>query len=454
MSTSSHAPSNPTGGVPGAGPGLALSPARTRSALLALALGGFGIGATEFVAMGLLPQIAQDLLPKLWAERADDAIARSGILISAYALGVVVGAPTIAAALARFPRKGLLISFAAAFTLGTLLSAFAPTFELAVLARFVAALPHGAYFGIASLVAASLMGEGKRGQGVALVMSGLTISNVFGVPLITALGQQSSWRVAYLAVTGIFAGATLAIALLVPRQPGDPGATLGRELSALRRGQVWFALGIGAIGFGGFFAVYTYVAPMTTDLAGLPQSAVPWALVCVGLGMTVGNILGGRAADRGPMRAILWLFPIFIVAMTALALTAATPVTLLAFLFVVGALAAAISPAIQTRLMDVAGDSQTLAAALNHSALNVGNSLGAALGAAAIAAGLGYRAPTWIGVGLAVAGLLLALTSYAVQQRTLGRQASGRQAVTGVRGEAPDGAQDEAVDLLEPASPL
>lgn len=170
--------------------------------------------------------------------------------------------------------------------------------------------------------------------------------------------------------------------------------------------------------------------------------------------MTVGNILGGRAADRGPMRAILWLFPIFIVAMTALALTAATPVTLLAFLFVVGALAAAISPAIQTRLMDVAGDSQTLAAALNHSALNVGNSLGAALGAAAIAAGLGYRAPTWIGVGLAVAGLLLALTSYAVQQRTLGRQASGRQAVTGVRGEAPDGAQDEAVDLLEPASPL
>ena len=440
-------------------PLLGLSPTRTRSALLALALGGFGIGATEFVAMGLLPQIAQDLLPQLWAERADDAIARSGILISAYALGVVVGAPTIAAALARFPRKRLLVSFAAAFTLGTLLSAFAPTFELAVLARFVAALPHGAYFGIASLVAASLMGEGKRGQGVALVMSGLTVSNVFGVPLITALGQQSSWRMAYLAVTGIFAAATLAIALLVPRQPGDPGATLGRELSALRRGQVWFALGIGAIGFGGFFAVYTYVAPMTTDIAGLPEGAVPWALVCVGLGMTVGNLLGGRAADRGPMRAILWLFPIFIAAMTALALTASTPVTLLAFLFVVGALAAAISPAIQTRLRDVAGDSQTLAAALNHSALNVGNSLGAALGGAAIAAGLGYRAPTWIGVGLAVAGLLLALTSYAVERRSVQRAAAAGpsgDSVAGGRdaGVQDAGVQDAAVGLMEPANPL
>lgn len=280
-----------------------LSPARVRWALLALALGGFGIGATEFVAMGVLPQIAADLLPSMWDANEADAIARAGLLISAYAAGVVVGAPTIAALVARYPRRRVLLALTAAFTLGTAMSALAPTFELAVAARFIAALPHGAYFGIAALVAASLMGPGKRGQGIALVLSGLTVANVIGVPLITALGQSSGWRIAYLAVTTIFALATAAIALAVPAQPGDAGATIRRELSALRRGQVWFALGFGAIGFGGFFAVYTYVAPMTTDLAGLPEGAVPWSLVCVGLGMTVGNFLGGRMADTGSMRA-------------------------------------------------------------------------------------------------------------------------------------------------------
>lgn len=413
MSGSRAVPSAP--GTPTATGG---SPLRTRTALLALALGGFGIGATEFVAMGVLPQIAQDLLPQTWAANSEQAIAQAGALISAYALGVVVGAPTIAAAVARFPRKRLLLIFTAAFTLGSVLSALAPTFELAVVARFVAALPHGAYFGIAALVAAELMGPGKRGQGVALVLSGLTVANVIGVPLITALGQHSGWRVAYLAVTAVFAAATAAIAMLVPEQAGDPGATIGRELSALRRGQVWFALGIGSIGFGGFFAVYSYVAPLVTDVAGLPERAVPWTLVVVGLGMTAGNFLGGRMADSGSMRAVLILFPVFIAVMTGLALTAHLAVALLVFLFGVGGLASALSPAIQTRLMDVAGESQTLAAALNHSALNIGNSMGAALGAAVISAGFGFLAPTWVGVGLAVAGLLLALASRLVEQRT------------------------------------
>lgn len=395
-----------------------LSPARIRWALLALALGGFGIGATEFVAMGVLPQIAQDLLPGVWSASQDEAIAQTGLLISAYAAGVVVGAPTIASVVARYPRRRVLLSLGAAFTIGTALSALAPTFELAVAARFVAALPHGAYFGIAALVAASLMGPGKRGQGIALVLSGLTVANVVGVPLITALGQSAGWRVAYLAVTVIFALATAAIALLVPAQPGDAGATIRRELSALRRGQVWFALGIGSIGFGGFFAVYTYVAPMTTDLAGLPEGVVPWALVAVGLGMTVGNFAGGRMADSGAMRAVLALFPPLILSMLLLALLAAQPVALFALLFAVGAFSSAISPAIQTRLMDVAGDSQTLAAALNHSALNIGNFLGAALGGAVIAAGLGYAAPSWVGVALAIAGLVLALLSRSVDRRS------------------------------------
>lgn len=394
-----------------------LSPARTRIALLALALGGFGIGATEFVAMGVLPQIAQDLLPGVWATRPDDAIAQAGILISAYAAGVVVGAPTIAASLARFPRKRLLVGFAIAFTVGTLLSAAAPTFGLAIVARFVAALPHGAYFGIAALVAADLMGPGKRGQGVALVLSGLTIANVVGVPLITWVGQLAGWRVAYLVVAAIFALAVVAIQLTVPRQPGNPAATFRQELRALGRGQVWFALGIGSIGFGGFFAVYSYIAPLTTEVTGLPQTAVPWILVVMGTGMTVGNFLGGRIADAGAMKAVLACFPVFILVLIGLGLTAATPVGLFGFVFLIGAAASALSPPIQTRLMDVAGDSQTLAAAINHSSLNIGNSLGAAFGAAVIAAGLGFIAPTWVGVVLAVAGLALAVTSALVERR-------------------------------------
>jgi len=395
-----------------------LSPARTRLALLALALGGFGIGATEFVAMGLLPQIAQNLLPGVWETSSDDAIAQAGVMIAAYALGVVVGAPTIAVFAARLPRRGILLGLTAAFTIGTVASALAPTFELVVLFRFLAALPHGAYFGIAALVAASLMGPGKRGQGVALVLSGLTVANVVGVPLITALGQSAGWRAAYLVVAAIFALSVLAIRLTVPQQPGDPDATPRRELGALRRPAVWFALLTGSVGFAGFFAVYTYVAPLTTEVTGLPAAAVPWALVTLGLGMTLGNFVGGWAADRGVLRTLFVSFAVFAVALTGLGLTAPYPVGLFVFLFGVGAAASALSPAIQTRLMDVAGDSQTLAAAVNHSALNIGNALGAFLGGAVIAAGWGYLAPTWLGLALCVPGVLLALAGAWVTSRS------------------------------------
>lgn len=387
----------------------ALSPARVRLALLALALGGFGIGATEFVAMGVLPEISRDLLPSLAASDPDAAIAQAGWLISAYAAGVVVGAPTIAMFAARLPRKRLLVALATAFTVGTILSAVAPTFELVVVARFVAALPHGAYFGVAALVASSLMGPGKRGQGVALVLSGLTISNVIGVPAITFLGQVAGWRAAYLAVAGTFAIALLAIALAVPSQPGDPHATPRRELSAFARPALWFALLTGAIGFGGFFAVYSYVAPLTTEVAALPPTLVPIALVVTGLGMTVGNLIGGRLADRGAMRAVFLLFGVLAGSLVLLALTAWSTPGLFVGLFAVGAAASAISPAIQTRLMDVAGDSQTIAAAVNHSALNLGNSLGAYLGGVVIAAGLGYIAPIWLGLLLCLPGVLFAL---------------------------------------------
>lgn len=396
---------------------MTLTPMRVRLALLALALGGFGIGLTEFVAMGLLPNLAADLLPGAWAASHEQANAQAGWLVSAYALGVVVGAPTIAAAAARFPRKQLLLACVAVFVLGTVASALLPTFGLVLLARFVAALPHGAYFGIAALVAASLMGPGKRGQGVALVLSGLTIANVIGVPTVTWLGQVAGWRVAYLAVAAVFVLTFVAVALAVPLQPGDPEATMRRELRIFTRAQVWLALLIGAIGFGGFFAVYTYVSPVVTTVTGLSPAVVPWALVAAGIGMTIGNIVGGRAADHNVMGTLFLCFAAFVVALTGLALTAQTPVGLFVFLFLVGAAASALSPAIQTRLMDVAGDGQSLAAAINHSSLNIGNSLGAYLGGLTIAAGLGYLSPTWVGLLLCVPGVALAVVALLLQRR-------------------------------------
>lgn len=417
MTSRSHAPTT-------------LSPARTRLALIALAMGGFGIGATEFVAMGLLPDMAADLLPGLAATSTEAANAAAGWIISAYALGVVVGAPTIAAAAARWPRKQLLLALAAAFTIGTVASALLPTFELVVAARFVAALPHGAYFGIASLVAASLMGPGRRGRGVALVLSGLTIANVVGVPAITWLGQVAGWRIAYLVVAAIFAATFLAVLAAVPWQPGDPAATIGRELRIFTRAQAWFALGIGAIGFGGLFAMYSYVAPLATDVTGLDAGLVPVVLVVIGIGMTIGNFVGGRLADWSVRRSMYLGFALMAGSLVLLAFTASNPVGLLVGVFLVGGSASALSPTIQTRLMDIARDSQSIAAALNHSALNIGNSLGAILGGAVIAAGLGYVAPVWVGLALTIAGAALALASFALD-RARSRRGIPMPSVTG-----------------------
>lgn len=379
-------------------------------------MGGFGIGCTEFVAMGLLPQLAADLLPDVYAVSSEQAVSQAGMLISAYALGVVVGAPTIAAAAARWPRKRLLLTLLVAFTVGTMGSALLPSFPLVLVARFVAALPHGAYFGIASLVAADLMGPGKRGKGVAFVLSGLTIANVVGVPAITWVGQVAGWRSAYAVVAALFAVTVVAVQLLVPHQPGNPAATMRNELRAFGRLQVWMTLLVGAIGFGGLFAMYTYISPLSTEVTGLPLGAVPWILVVIGLGMTVGNLVGGWAADRNVRRALVVFFVGVGASLIGLALTATTLAGLIAFTFLAAGFSAAASPAIQTRLMDVARDSQTIAAALNHSALNIGNSVGAALGGATIAASLGYLSPIWVGVGLTAAGVALTLASIAIDR--------------------------------------
>ncbi len=386
-------------------------------ALLSLAIGSFGIGMTEFVAMGLLPNIAQDLLPELWAQNPDEAIGRAGLLVSLYALGVVLGAPTIAGLVARFPRHRVMVGLAIALTLGNGLAVVLPTFETVGLARFIAGLPHGAYFGIGALVASDVLGPGKRAKGVAFILTGLTIANVVGVPAGTYLGQHVGWRSAFLVVTIVFALATVFIAFFVPQHEGDPGRTFRAELRVFRRPQVWFALATGAIGFGGFFAVYSYIAPVVTERAGAPEWMVPITLVVFGLGMTVGNLLGGVFGDRNLRLTLLVGLGAMAVVLVLLAILSFSIWLLVPLSFIMALLSSILSPAIQTRLMEVAGDNQSIAAALNHSALNIGNSLGAFLGGLVIAWGWGFAAPSWVGAGLAVLGLGIAIASYAVQRR-------------------------------------
>lgn len=394
-----------------------LSPARRTLALLALALGGFGIGCSEFASMGMLPQIAADLVPG-FATDPEVAIAHAGQLISAYALGVVVGAPTLAALAARASHTRLTLWLLAAFVLGTAASALMPTFTSTLVARFVAGLPHGAYFGVASLLAARLMGPGKQGQGIALALSGLTVANIVGVPAVTWLAQTSGWQTAYLAVAGIFAVAFVAVLLTVPHVPGDPERDPRTELAAFRRGPLWLMIAVACIGFGGFFAVYSYIAETATRRAGLTESAVPWLLAAVGVGMTVGNLVGGRYADRARDRAAVVGFGAYIAALALLGIAGGSPVGLFVTTCVLGFTSSLLLPAVQSRLIGAAGDAALLGAATNHAAFNVGNSLGAALGGAVIAAGFGYLAPAWVGVVLATLGLALLGASITWERRT------------------------------------
>jgi len=388
-------------------------------ALISLAIGSFGIGMTEFVVMGLLPNIAADLLPDVWATSQEEAIAQTGWLITLYAMGVVLGAPTIAGSVAKYPRHRVMIVLALALTVFNALTVVLPTFELVAASRFLAGLPHGAYFGIGALVAADVLGPGNRAKGVAFVLTGLTVANVVGVPLGTFLGQQVGWRAAFVVVTAIFVLATICIAFFVPEHAGDPGRTLRAELKVFRIGQVWLALGIGAIGFGGFFAVYSYVAPLVTEVAGSPEWVVPIVLILMGLGMTIGNLVGGHLADVNLTRTLVGGLVALAAVLTLLALTSAAVYAVAFFVFATGFVASVLSPTIQTRLMDVSGDNQSIAAALNHSALNIGNALGAFLGGLVIAAGWGFVAPAWVGVALALAGLGIALWSLALERRSI-----------------------------------
>ncbi|MDX6298850.1 MAG: transporter, family, inner rane transport protein [Nocardioidaceae bacterium] len=389
-------------------PGRVPRPYRVALAILALAVGGFTIGTTEFVTMGLLPEMARGI---------GVGIPQAGHVISAYALGVVVGAPLIAILGARLPRKGLLVALMAAYAVANLATALAPSFLTLAGARFVAGLPHGAYFGIASLVAAGLVDPDRKGRAVSRVLLGLAVANLVGVPAAAWLGQTFGWRSAYGTVTVLAVLTVLLVLCFVPATAPDREATGRRELLAFTRVQVWLTLLVGAVGFGGMFAMYSYISPTVTDVTGLSASAVPVYLLAFGVGGLLGTTLGGIGADWSVLRSIVFANVAMGAALVLFTATAAQPVAAWLTVLLVSTVGSMLAVTLQMRLMEVAGDARTIGAALNHASLNLANALGAWLGGVVIAAGLGYTAPSWVGAGLSLAGLVVLAVSVAVHRR-------------------------------------
>ncbi|MEC3911553.1 MFS transporter [Sphingobium sp. CR2-8] len=375
--------------------------------LFALAVGAFAIGTTEFASMSLLPFFARDL---------GIDVPTAGHAISAYALGVVAGAPVIAAFGARLPRRTLLIGLMAMFAIANGLSALSPSYHWMLLFRFLSGLPHGAYFGVAALVAANLVPFEKRTLAIAKVMSGLTVATVIGVPVANWMGQVLGWRSGFFVVAALAVATMTLVALYAPRDAGDAKASPMRELTALGKSQVWLTLLTGAVGFGGMFAVYTYVASTMIDVTHVSETYVPFVLVIFGVGLTLGNLVAAWAADKARNRTVIGVLLWSAVSLALFPLMAGNIWTLGLNIFLIG-IGGGLGTPLQARLIDVAGDAQTLAAALHHSAFNFANALGPWLGGLAIAAGYGLVSTGWIGSALALAGLAVFLVAISLERR-------------------------------------
>ncbi|MGB4778846.1 MFS transporter [Microbacterium sp.] len=386
---------------------------RTRAlpaGLIALALGGFGIGLTEFGIAGLLPEIAAD-----FAVTANIA----GYLVSGYALSVAVGAIVLTAAVARVERKRVLLGLVVLFILGNLISALAPTYEVMLIGRIVAALCHGAFFGVGAVVASDMVAEDKKAGAISLMFAGLTVANVVGIPFGTFVGQQFGWRATFWAITAIGIVTFLGIQLLVGKSPAPPTGNLRQELGVLRRPQVLLSATVSILTFGAVVGAYTYIAFTLTEVTGFAASTVPWLLLLFGVGTFIGNLVGGRLADWSLDRSLLTILVALIVTLTGFALTASIVGTTLVAMFLLGAVGFATAPGLQLRIMRFAGDAPTVASGANIAALNIGNAVGAWLGGVTIAAGLGFVSPLYVGAALAVVALLvLAPTSLAARRRT------------------------------------
>ncbi|MFD8975845.1 MFS transporter [Streptomyces sp. NPDC059593] len=368
-------------------------------ALLALAVSAFGIGTTEFVMMGLLPNVADDL---------GTSVPTAGHLVSAYAIGVVVGAPLLTALGSRIPRKRMLLLLMALFVVGNLASALAPGFGWLVAGRVLAGLPHGAFFGVGAVVAARLVPEDRQARAVATMFLGLTVANILGVPAATLLGQHLGWRATFLVVTVIGLVAMAALARLVPQIPVDERQGLGREIRALGRPQVLLGLFTAVFGFAGVFAVYSYLASMTTEVMGFGESTVTVVLALFGLGMTGGALAAGPLTDRALRPTLYGSLAALVLTLVAFRFTVHVPWLALVTVVVLGAVGFMTTTPLQMLVMRKAKDAPTLASASNHSAFNLANAGGAWAGGAAVAAGWGWTSPALVGAGLTVVGLAIA----------------------------------------------
>lgn len=371
-----------------------------KKSLLTLTLGGLGIGITEFVMMGLLPDIAKDL---------SITIPQAGHLISAYALGVVIGAPLLVAIAGSYPPKKILIALMVMFTAFNALSAFSPGYHTMLVARLLAGLPHGAFFGVGSVVASRIAGKGKEAQAVSLMFAGLTVANVIGVPLGTYIGHHYSWRYTFVIIVIVGLITLLSLKLWMPNLPATKDRNLKKELGFFKLPEAWLIILMVAIGTGGLFSWYSYIAPLLTDVSGFSPDSITYILVLAGLGMLVGNFIGGRLADRfSPAKASISLLIAMAVALTIVHYVSTNQTLSLIMTFITGAVAFALAAPIQMLMINSAKGSEMLAASVSQASFNIGNALGAFLGGLPLAAGYDYTSPVWVGTVMALVGAVFA----------------------------------------------
>ncbi|SDO46866.1 MFS transporter, DHA1 family, arabinose polymer transporter [Nakamurella panacisegetis] len=384
-------------------------------ALIALAVGAFAIGCTEFVVIGLLPQIGDGL---------HATVPAMGILITAYAIGVMIGAPAMTALSSRFSTRQTLIGLMGLFIVGNTLSAFAPNYRVLMGARVITALAHGSFFGVGAIVARRAVAPEKATQAISLMFLGLTISNVIGVPAATWIGQQIGWRYVFGGIAALGVVTVVALRAWVPDD--DIRMDMKAELGAFRRKQVWLGLAITTIGFGAFFAMYSYIAPILTDLAGIGENSVTLVLVLFGVGTTVGALVGGRLGDRYGLRLVGFGLFLEVVILAAFTVTSHNAVAATATLMLFGVVGFGLGPVVQNRIIESAGTDGSMVSAVNQGAFNVANAIGAAAGAYVIRAGYGLTGPMWVGAVLAAAGCVLVVVTIVTDRRRAVRLASPR----------------------------
>jgi DHA1 family arabinose polymer transporter-like MFS transporter len=378
-----------------------------KKSLLTLTLGGLGIGITEFVMMGLLPDIAKDL---------SITIPQAGHLISAYALGVVIGAPLLVVIAGSYPPKKILMVLMLMFTVFNALSAFAPDYDMMFAARLLAGLPHGAFFGVGSVVASRIADKGKEAQSVSLMFAGLTVANVLGVPLGTYIGHNYSWRYTFVIIVLVGIITMISIKAWMPALPATKNRNLAQELTFFKQPESWIIILMIAIGTGGLFSWYSYIAPLLTEVSGFQPSAITYILVIAGLGMLVGNFIGGKLADKiSPAKATVSLLLAMSVILFIMHYLSSNQTASLILTFLTGAIAFASASPIQMLMINTAKGSEMLAASVSQASFNIGNALGAFLGGLPLAAGYDYTSPVWVGslmalVGAAFAWMLIART--------------------------------------------